>query len=316
MSYRASIRSKRKNKKLLRNAVLFGVCFLVAALCVFSAFVPIESWKYRIRLPEVQPRAAGELRAHYLDVGDGACCVVELPDGKNVVVGGGMDDGLARKNVLRFLNALKIEEIDALIVTDSSYHGVGALREIVRYYDVKSVYLPANDRGNATYSAFLADVSRHKIPAYDTLFGSLYDREYEFTILYPLENEQSYGGTALLLSYGGYHLLLGEKCTEELCEALINEKTLGLLGRWGVELDTLDVVCFDEDIDAEVLSRFLLTFYPEKILFSCQGGKGYQPSWECIDLLAEAEAEVYRTDKNGRITVSITSNACIAKAEK
>ena len=316
MGYRASRRTAIRSKKRIRNAVLFGVCFLIAALCVFSAFVPVESWKYRVRLPKIEPRAAEELRVHYLDVGNGACTVVELPDGKTVVVGGGENDGRARKNVLRFLNALKVDTVDALIVPDTAHSGVGALREIVRYFEVGEVYLPMVEEKNATYSAFLADVSQRKIPTCDASFGRLFEGEYTFTILYPLQNASSFEGTAILLSYAGYTILLGEKCGTELCEALITEKQTGLLGRWGVELTKIDAVCFHEDIGTESLSRFLLEFVPTSVLFSCQGGRSYQPSKECSELLDSTGLDVYRTDVNGRISLSVTPQAYSVTTEK
>lgn len=316
MGYRSSHHSTNRSKKRIRNAVLFGVCFLIAALCIFSAFVPVESWKYRVRLPKIEPRVAAELRVHYLDVGNGACTVVELPDGKTVVIGGGENDGWARKNVLRFLNALKVDTVDALIVPDTANSGVGALREIVRHYEVGEVYLPLVEENNATYSAFLADVGQRKIPAYDAEFCRLFDGEYTFTILYPLQNASSFEGTAILLSYAGYTLLLGEKCGNELCEALITEKQTGLLGRWGVELTTINAACFHEDIGADALNRFLLEFTPTAVLFSCQGGRSYQPSKECSELLAATDLDVYRTDVNGRITLSVTPQGYLVTTEK
>jgi len=86
MGYRSEKETQEKTVKRLRLGLVIGTCILFAALCVVSAFVPVESWKYYWDLPSVSLKEEGELRIHYLDVENGGCALVELPDGKNVIV--------------------------------------------------------------------------------------------------------------------------------------------------------------------------------------------------------------------------------------
>ena len=89
MSYRKEEKAIQWKLRRIRGIVFAVVLFIVIAVCVFSAFVPPETWKYYFYLPNVSVRKDGELRMHYLDVGQGDCTIVELPDGKYMLVDGG-----------------------------------------------------------------------------------------------------------------------------------------------------------------------------------------------------------------------------------
>jgi beta-lactamase superfamily II metal-dependent hydrolase len=317
MSYRSEKLSKEKLKQNIFRIVLLVLCGLLAGLCVFSAFVPMESWRYHVGLPEVSTRQSGELRVHYLDAENGVCTLVELPDGKTVLVGGGADDGEAKKQVLRFLNALKIERIDALVVPDITTRGVGVLRELVRYYTVGKAYLLEKEGTNATYEAFLADLDREQIPRYTAAFGTLMEGEdYTLRILYPLEDGQSTEELVLTLSYGGTEILLGGRYGEDTLRAIEAEKSLRLLEKWGVVIERFDVVQLRTDADVDTLRTFLVELQCRAVVFSCRGGKNDTPTEECLNLLQEYGIAVYRTDENGYITLTLSQGGYTFTTQK
>ncbi len=317
MSYRSEKLSKEKLKQNIFRIVLLVLCVLLAGLCVFSAFVPMESWRYRVGLPKVSARADGELRVHYLDAENGVCTLVELPDGKTVLVGGGADDGEAKKQVLRFLNALEIERIDALVVPDITARGVGVLREVVRYYTVEAAYLLEEEGTNATYEAFLADLDRKEISKYTASFGALMETdEYSLRILYPLADTQSSEDLVLTLSYGDTEVLLGGRYGRDTLRAIETEKQLGLLEKWGVNIERFDVVQLRTDIDEDDLRGFLEALECRAAVFSCRGGKNDSPSEECLTVLQEYGVAVYRTDENGYITLCLTQNGYTFETKK
>ena len=317
MGYRTRKSRQKFSGRTLRNWVLLSFCLLIAALCIFSAFVPTETWKYHFSLPKVDSIEAGETRVHYLDVGNGDCTLVELPDGKTVMVGGGPDDGTARSNIFRFLNALKIKKIDALVVPDGSLKGVGSLRQLVKYYTVDAVYLPVGGGESGMYNSFVADLQRENIPAYDAKFGLLLEGEgYSLRILYPLESDYSTQQTVLTLSCGGVEVLLGAGYNEEVYRALQTEQQLGLLEKWGVTIERFDVVQVGLKVDAEAVAEFMAGFDCGLAVFSCSGGVSYSPKEEVINGLSENGVEVARTDVNGHISVTIKDGAYTVEKER
>ena len=309
MSYRTQKLAKEKLKQSIFRIVLILICVLLAGLCVVSAFVPMESWRYHVGLPKVSVREEGELRVHYLDAENGVCTLLELPDGKTVLIGGGADDGEAKKSVLRFLNALEIRKLDAVVVPDTTSRGVGVLREVVRYYTVGAAYLLEEAGNNATYDAFVADLERKEIPKYTASFGVLMENEeYSLRILYPLADGTSTDELVLTLSYGGTEVLLGGRYGKDTLRAIETEKQLRLLERWGVKIKRFDVVQVRTDADEEALRSFLGALQCRAAIFSCRGGKNDSPSQECLTLLEEYGVAVYRTDENGYITLCLTKD--------
>ena len=140
MGYRAEKEKTERKKKLLKRVLLGILLLCIAGLSIFSAIVPPVTWKYYVNLPKIARRADGELRIHFIDVGQGDCTLVELPDGKTMLIDGGNSKKSTEKKVLRHLNALKINTIDYLIVTHADVDHCGGLNEVVKYKKVVNAY--------------------------------------------------------------------------------------------------------------------------------------------------------------------------------
>ena len=317
MNYRDAKKLQEKVKRKICVGLLIFLCVVIAGLCVFSAFFPVESWKYYFHLPTVSVRGERETRVHYLNAKNGSCTLVELSDGKTVLVGGGADDGEARKNILRFINALKVKKIDAVVVPDATSRGVGALREIARFYEVGAVYLPQKDGSNAEYLSFIADVERKDVPVYRAAQGDLFVGDgYSLKVLFPLLDGSSVSELSLLLSCGGTDVLLGAGCSEETMDVLLMDKQMGLMEKWGVALDDLEIVSFESAANLLSLERFIKAYHCKTAIFSCMGGNAYAPSGQGISLLLENGVTSYKTYEDGYITVSILGDTYTVTTEK
>ncbi len=317
MSYRKEKEAQERVKRKIKYILLAVFSAIIAGLCVFSAFVPAASWKYHFSLPKVTACAEGELRVHCLDAKNGDCTLVELPGGKTVLIGGGADDGASRKNVLRFLNALKIKRIDLLIVPDATYRGNGALKEIVCYYTVGEAYLPSAEGTSSKYGEFTAELQRRGIPSYATCAGELLASDgYALHVLYPFRDTQSVSDTLLFLSCGGFNMLLGGNYSAEALDALLVEKELGLGNKWGIALTYFDAVNLPVKTNEVTAAKFLEAFSTQTVLFSCQSGASYEPSDKLLTAVTDLGTSVYRTDRNGYITLTVKNGSYTVSTQR
>ena len=94
--------SQRKFKRIKMSLLICFALFLLA-LSVLSFFIPTSSWQYYFSLPKVEQRQEGELRIHYLYVGQADSTLIEFPDGKTLLIDGG--DTHSDAKIMRYLNA-------------------------------------------------------------------------------------------------------------------------------------------------------------------------------------------------------------------
>lgn len=81
---------------------------------------------------------------NFLDVGEGDCIFIRLPDGKNMLIDCGLNDYYEQnvKYVKKFLNAYEVDKIDYLILTHPDVDHVGNAREIINSFDIEKVFIP------------------------------------------------------------------------------------------------------------------------------------------------------------------------------
>ena len=71
MNYRRQKEIIEKRVQKWKRVAFTCVAVLLLVLCVFSAFYPAETWKYYFNYPPIDARKEGEMRMHFIDVGQG-----------------------------------------------------------------------------------------------------------------------------------------------------------------------------------------------------------------------------------------------------
>lgn len=92
-------------------------------------------------------RSINDLNVHFVDVGQGDACIVELPDDKNIIIDGGDDD--AKDKLLSYISenikrddGSAIEYFDYAILTHSDRDHCGSMDEVLTKYPAKAFYRP------------------------------------------------------------------------------------------------------------------------------------------------------------------------------
>ncbi len=316
-------KDKREAKK--RRWKIRLLCCAVAAmlaLSVFSCILPPESWKYHFSKPEIASRKAGELRIHFLDVGQGDCTLIELPDGKTMLIDGGDDKSQTKTQVMRYLNGLKIKKIDHLVITHTDKDHCGSLEEVFRYKTVVNAYLP------------------HSFEAEDTQYAEVYERalkencemikhsreidlsnaeaSYTLRFLYPYSveaaGEYSEESAVLYLDYMGTGALFLGDADEEVEEILLRDEALGLLAPNGVQFANTEILKVAHHGSKSATSSALLAcLQPKTAVVSCGKDNPYgHPHASVLERLEGVGTEVFRTDEKGHIVVTVKADGSYA----
>ena len=328
MGYQAE---KNKIEEKMRRIKTVLLCVLLTALlglCIFSAFVPPDTWKYYVGKPRILARADGEMRIHFLDVGQGDCTLLELPDGKVALIDGGDGRESTEVTVMRYLNALKIDTIDYLIVSHADSDHCGALDKIVEHKTILNAYLPATEPENASeeYAEFYAqlleeDCTKQYSERYTVLGSDVESNGYTFAFLYPypmdadggLTNEtgsdDNASSSVLWLDYQGVSTLFTGDAPFKTEEILMRDDRLSLFDVCNVELSDTEILKVAHHGSADSTSLEFLDYLQVKTaVISCGKNNVYgHPTEEVKYNLEKAGVTSYRTDENGTVIVTVTS---------
>lgn len=168
-------------------AVVFSV-----ALLITNIFIPVKYLTaYFVRPSSTEE---GELRVTYLDVGFGDSALIELPDGKIMMIDGGDGSYPHELSVIKYLNYRGVDTIDFLICTSVKSEHCGGLAEIVKYKNVKKAFIPycENSRVTDGFYAFISALNDKKTDYEYAAIGKGYANEESdlfFTFLSPTDKD-------------------------------------------------------------------------------------------------------------------------------
>ncbi len=320
MGFAAEKKKADKKWKKLKLTILFIVIAAVLTCALLSVFIPSWSWKYRISLPKVDKRADGEMRIHFLDVGQGDATVIELPDGKVALIDGGNPSKDSEYALMRYLYALEIEKIDYLILTHADEDHCGSLDVVLDCLDVKNAYIPlASETVNTQYAQFYTALKAEEgcSVAYAKNGLKLSGENYSFVFLHPyaydventlyskgnfdeVSNEYS---AVLFLEYNGVGTLFTGDLPSEKEKILAQSQEAGILS---VDISDTEILKVGHHGSKNSTSLELLSIIGvETAIISCGENTYGHPDEDTLGRLREKEATVHRTDTQGSIIVSV-----------
>lgn len=322
MGYAKEKQKVEKQIKKIWRIVFLIVGVVSLGVMVFSCFYPMETWKYYFAKPKLQARQEDELRIHFVDVGQGDATIIELPDGKIMLIDGGNDSEETAKKVMRYLNALKIDVIDYLVVTHADEDHCGSLDKVLKYKEVKKAFVPVGSVTDSTaYGEFFAallkedcewEFSRRELDL--SVFG---ETGYTLKFLYPytydveqeVEMETNDSSCVIWLDYQGASALFTGDAPFETEEKLTRDFQLGLLPK-DVELSSTEILKVSHHGSRYATSAEFIKFLGvETAVISCGENNAYQhPSSEVLENLNQNSVCIYRTDKEGNILLTLSKS--------
>ena len=303
---------KRERLRKIKGALPVLISVLATAvIALVYAFVPLSLLLAPYDLP---PREEGELRVHFLSIGQGDCTLVEFPAGELLIIDAG-DGGFSYRNhLIRYVKGLAPEYI-TLILTHADSDHYGGMRALLKAFDVENVYLPEYEEDTPEYRGLLSVVERSgasidTLTRYDVLSDpsgaflaciaprSLGETKVDPSAVFYLEFE----GVGVMLSGDIDAAEEGRLASEyALMEGIFD------CGEHRVRLEETDILKISHHGSGYSSSEeWLSLLSPEAAVVSTGRGNGYDhPSYEALSRVASAGAEIYRTDELGDIVITI-----------
>lgn len=158
-----SVKREKKggHRRKIRIAAICMACVAVLAIAlalIHIYYCPLGYLWVKFSNPELAEREEGDLRVHFVDVGQGDGMIVELPDGAVMLIDGGNENFDSRSALLRYANALGVKKFDYILLTHPDSDHAGGLDDAVRCFGAEKAFIPysTNYEPDSSFADFLS----------------------------------------------------------------------------------------------------------------------------------------------------------------
>jgi beta-lactamase superfamily II metal-dependent hydrolase len=261
--------------------------------------------------------ASGEIVAHFIDVGQGDSEFVELPDGKCLLIDGGVPD--AGATVVSYIQSLGYTKIDYLVASHPHEDHIGGLLDVLDTFEIGEVWAPDVSANTQTYEDFLDKVeasgaSTHEAKAGETIASG---DDYTVEVLGPVpdstagsdweDSDSDYinnRSAIIRITFGDKTFLFtGDACTDRIAEACSQHVDVLKAGHHGSKTST----------NAWLLKK--ITPNIAVLSYGLDNDYGY-PKQKVLDALSDFGVETYGTGANGTVTIACDGSTFSVSCEK
>ncbi len=125
------------------------ISFILLIVCMLGVMLPYANVPSVQAKEEKQPIENYVCSVHFIDVGQGDACFIELPNNKTVLIdGGNVEYG---QKVAEYIKRLGYSEINCLIATHTDLDHIGGLNYILNAFEVECIFRPFVIASNVNY---------------------------------------------------------------------------------------------------------------------------------------------------------------------
>lgn len=319
---------KRLSKNKIRTIIISAVSLaFVLAFIITNIFIPV---KYLASYLVIGNGGAPEgiMRVRFVDVGYGDAVIVELPDGKNMLIDGGNGSAANEGKILKHLNKCGIDVIDYLVCTSVKSEHCGGLTEIIKYKKVDIIYMPyclnsfinreyhsfavaARDSGASVTVAQYGTGAKHEELGYFFKFLSpsvISDPNGEYAKLNEDSSDErniNNASAVLWLEYAGTSLLFTSDAGSGVLDGICNSYAVAGTD-YPVKLEDCKIVSVSGHGCGDSSPKLYDTLKPEAAVISVgDNGRGCPSAGAVADVAAAVGENLFRTDINGAVTVEV-----------
>jgi len=246
----------------------------------------------------LRTNTTGDLRAYFLDVGQGDSSVILFKDKVILIDAGETDQG---DRVVSDLQKLGVTQIDLLVATHPHSDHIGGMQEVLAHFPVEKVLDSGLPSTSSLYEQFLKTVDKKNIPYVVAEQGQTIDLDPSLRILVlsppkdRIGDDLNTNSIVLRISYGTINLLYTGDATTAAEEAMV---------KTGYPLAAQVLKVGHHGSSDANSAVFLLRVDPEVAVISLRKDNDYgHPHKETLERLRTAGPLVLRTDLDGTILV-------------
>lgn len=353
-------KKKNKREKELQKFVACLVVIIIITVIVLAVFYVSNGYKFDFGFLKKESESVSvnysevdnvrDLKVYFIDIGQGDCIFIELPDGKNMLIDTGEKRNAGKAKIDKYLRDEKGNKvtIDYCVATHPDSDHIGLMPYVYEQYDVLKSYRPyvysenksasalpyelnkgikiknssniyydyiTNVNAEQTYWEFFKDDSDFS-NGFTGKDGEIYEYTVNFVMPYADNlNDYQYFTTpndfsaVIMLEYADRKILFtgdieyetGKKGAEQ---SFIREFSTSNSAM--VDCDVLKVA--HHGSDSSTSPEFLSLVKPEHSVISCGlSNKHRHPLKSTLDNLVKCGSEIYRTDLQGTIILTIDS---------
>lgn len=236
----------------------------------------------------------GELKVHFLDVGQGDSIFVELPSGECMLIDASEREFANR--IISFIDCLGYTKIDHLIATHPHADHIGGMQTVISHFEVGEVYMPEAVTDTKIFINLLTAFDEKGLSITVAKAGLEFDfggAKGKFVAPKFIVDDMNNCSAVLHLSFGNRAFLFTG-------DAEIDEEST-------IEGDIkCDVLKAGHHGSSTSSGEYLLgKAKPQIAVISCGEGNSYgHPHKEALDRLNKAGVKsIYRTDISGNISI-------------
>ena len=237
----------------------------------------------------------GDLRIHYLDVGQADATLIENNGKYMLIDAGNNEDG---KLLVNYFKNLGIESFEYVVATHAHEDHIGGMDDILNNFKINNFYMPDVVTTTATFEDVVIAMEDNNL-VYDTpkIGGSFGFEGCNFFVLSVSDDDSDLNDTSIVLKlvYGTNKFLFMGDATEKIEGNILN---------LGVDLKTDVYKAAHHGSDYSNSISFLNKVRPEYSIISSGEGNSYgHPHSKVLNNLKKLNSTIYRTDKDGTILV-------------
>ena len=267
-----------------------------------------------------------KLKLYFVDVGQGDCTYLKTPSGKNILIdGGGNRDkekyDVGKKVLLPYLLDRRVKKLDYIIVSHFDADHAQGLEAVIQNIKVKNIIVCKQASDSALYQEIIKLCKKKNVNIITVKRGKTIkiDKYVHFEILHPgdIMLDDGKGGLNANAIVAKMYCTIKNKTTTIMFTGDIEEKAEEELVKIYVDKLKADILkVAHHGSKTSSTAEFLKYVSPKIALIGVGKDNTFgHPNSGVLSRLEDINAKIYRTDKLGEITVTISKSKTSIKTK-